>query len=425
MSQEVSFKYRWLNQLLKATGIFLALLYLLNCFTPLRMHYDMIRYFGIEECILMGKDCPPDSAAAQDYLPYGYTALLIVLSKLGILKSFTIVLVNCIYLFTGLYFIKRIFAASLRPSIFFALVLLNWTVMKFTVHPLSEIQFFFFSTASLYFFYVYTTQKKYMPLIFAFVFAGLAFLTRTIGVALVPALLLGICWEHKKELADIVRKNKFVVIALLVAFAGVFIFSKQLGLNHYTGVRSEQFKGKLTTMDILGWHFKEWTEVVVNVPFNRVETYLHGAALPIFVILGIVFFTWFVYVLLRTKAIPFFIKIYLLAYCAIIFYWPFYDPRFWVPVIPMGIAVFLHTPLEFKKITRIISPVLFFVYTALGIFALGYLTYTSFDKKVFSKTQASGVYRNEYETYFYGHTLSDTTTQKNDEFVVHLLKKYN
>ncbi|MBS1596900.1 MAG: hypothetical protein JST75_01655 [Bacteroidetes bacterium] len=423
MSQQTTYKYPWLNQFMKATGFILVVLYLLNCFTPLRMHYDMIRYFGIEECILNG--CPPDSASAQDYLPYGYTGLLIVLSKLGILKSFTIVLVNCIYLFAGLYLIRKIFAASLRPFIFSILVLLNWAVMKFTVHPLSEIQFFFFSTLSLYFFYQHLQQKKFIPLALAFVFAGFAFLTRTIGVALVPALLLGLCWEHKKQLSNIVRKNKVLVLIIALLVAGVFIFSKQLGLNHYTGVRSEQFKGNLTTMDILGWHFKEWTEVILNVPFNRIEMYLGKPTLSIFIILGIIFVGWFVYILLRSNNFPFFIKIYLLAYCAIIFYWPFYDPRFWVPIIPMGTVVMLQTPVELKKITRMVRPPLFFVYTILGIFALAYLTYTSFNKKVFSKTQASGVYRNEYETFFYGKPISDTTTQKNDEFVVHLLQKYN
>jgi hypothetical protein len=225
-------------------------------------------------------------------------------------------------------------------------------------------------------------------------------------------------------LTNIVRKNKLLVIIILLLVAGVFIFSKQLGLNHYTGVRSQQFKGNLTTMDILGWHFKEWTEVILNIPFNRIEHYLGHSALIIFIVLGIGFFGWFVYALIRNNKMPFFIKIYLLAYCAIIFYWPFYDPRFWVPIIPMGIAVLLQAPIEFKKITKLIRPPFAFVYVVLGFFALGYLTYTSFDKKTFSKTQASGIYRNEYETFFYGKPLSDTATQR-DDFVIHLLKEYN
>jgi len=423
MLQQNTYKYSWLNELLKTAAFILAGLYLANCFTPLRMHYDMLRYFGIEECMENG--CPPDSAAAQDYLPYGYTALLLALSKLGILKSFTIVFVNCVYLFTGLYLIKKIFAASMRPFLFFIVALLNWTVMKYTVHPLSEIQFFFFSTVSLYFFYKHTQQRALAPLIFAFIFAGLAFMTRTIGVALVPALLLGLGWEHKKELISLIRRNKILVILILLLIGGVFIFSKQLGLNHYTGVRSDQFKGNLTTADIIMWHFKEWSEVTLNLPFNKIENYIPGnAAKIIFIITGVCFFAWFIFTLIRSATIPFFIKIYLLAYSAIIFYWPFYDPRFWVPVVPMGIAVILHALFNAKRIVKLAYSLLFFVYAVFGLFSLGYLTRTSFDKKVFAKSQASGVYRNEYEIYFYGKPLSDTAKQV-DPFVIHVLKKYN
>ena len=69
-----------------------ALVYLVNCLTPLRLHVDMLRYFAIKDCVELG--CPPDSAAAKDYLPWGYTGLLLFLSKLGILKSFVIVAIN-------------------------------------------------------------------------------------------------------------------------------------------------------------------------------------------------------------------------------------------------------------------------------------------------------------------------------------------
>src|SRR5687767_8080607 len=90
-------------RLLKFASIGLILLYLVNCLTPLRLHVDTIRYFGLKDCF--EGNCPP-GRAENDYLPFGYTALLIILSKFGILKSFTIVLMNCIYLFASLYMLK-------------------------------------------------------------------------------------------------------------------------------------------------------------------------------------------------------------------------------------------------------------------------------------------------------------------------------
>src|SRR4249920_4084895 len=94
------------NRFFKWSVYFLVILFFLNCFTPLRLHYDMLRYFAIKDCI--ESKCPP-GADPNDYMPYGYTALLLFLSKLGILRSFAIVCINCLYLFSGLYFIRKIF----------------------------------------------------------------------------------------------------------------------------------------------------------------------------------------------------------------------------------------------------------------------------------------------------------------------------
>ena len=73
----------------------------------------MLRYFAIKDCIEYG--CPPDSAPAKDYLPYGYTVLLLLPSKPGILRSFTIVLVNCICLFIVLYMVRKMFVFPVSP----------------------------------------------------------------------------------------------------------------------------------------------------------------------------------------------------------------------------------------------------------------------------------------------------------------------
>ncbi len=140
------------------TGL-LAIVYLVNCFTPLRLNVDTVRYFGIKECIEFG--CPPDSDAAKDYFPYGYTALLLIFSKLHILRSFTLVLINCVYLFGALCLIKKIFGAALRTWLFAAVVLLNWTMIKFVTHPLSEMQYLFFSISSIYCFYLWTKTRNY------------------------------------------------------------------------------------------------------------------------------------------------------------------------------------------------------------------------------------------------------------------------
>lgn len=413
--------------LLKGATYLLIIVYLTNCFTPFRMHVDTMRYFAIRDCIEFG--CPEGSDADLDYLPYGYTALLLLLSKLGILNSFALVFINCLYLFAALYFIKKLFNNSLNTFLFFPLVLLSWVIIKFTVHPLSEMQYLFFSMISLYLFYRYTQTKKILLIVGSFVFAGLAFITRSVGISLVAGLVVGLCWQYRKELSSFIKKYKVIVIILALLAVATIVFSKQLGLNHYTGVFTKQFSDKgVNVGKMLGWHFAEWTEITVNTSGVKIQPYFPaGTGKTLFVIAGIVIFASFVYLLFfRKNSTPFIVKSYLFFYFLLMFNWPFYDPRFWVPVLPLIIAVLVYFPWSSfsSKLPRVGMRLTLLVYVVAGVISLSYLTYTSFDKKVFAKKQANGVYRNEYETVFFGRPLSDTAKHI-DSFILKTIKNHN
>lgn len=408
--------FRWSTYLL-------GVVFLLNCFTPLRLHYDMLRYFAIKDCIEL--KCPP-GADPNDYMPYGYTALLLLLSKLGILKSFTIVFVNCLYLFGALFFLKKIFSNILSPYLLFFLVLLNWAVIKFVAHPLSETQYLFFSLASLYSFYLFVRNKNIWHLLLAFLLAGLAFLTRTIGITLVAALLTALIWEYRKQLLNLIKKNGFLLLALILCLSGVLIFSKQLGLNHYTGEMSKQFNEGLRYSDIVFWHFSEWGEIVLNTSrFKVIGFFPTPAGEWLFIIAGILGLGGFIYLcFIRKNSIPFIIKAYLFFYFMLMFNWPYADPRFWMPVIPLIAAVISQTNFSTNRFLKWFSISYFLFYSALGLISLVYLTHTSLNKKELSKTQAKGVYRNEYEMHFFGKTLSDTVTRV-DSNLVNFLNRYD
>lgn len=411
------------EQLIKFIAASLILVYLINCFSPLRLHVDMLRYFAIKDCIELG--CPPDSEAAKDYLPYGYTGLLLLLSKIGLLNSFVIVFINCAFLFGSIYLAKKIFDLSGKTYLFIAMVLLNWTTIKFTTHPLSEMQYLFFSMASLYYFCKFTSTRSFVSLFLSFISAGLAFLTRSVGVALAAALVAGVIWQYKEQLLLLIRKNKVVVLILLIIIAGVAIFSKQLGLDHYTGVFSKQFDEGVGFKDILGWHFTEWSELIVNTSQSKVAAYLPDALSKTgFIVTGIIFFCVFVFLLFRNKKIPFIVKAYLVFYSVLMFNWPFYDPRFWVPVLPLMAAVVIQSSFPVSKLSRGLQVTAFAVYMLIGVVSIGYMTYTSLNKKDFARTQANGVYRNEYETVFFGKPHSDTARHINQE-VLHVIERYS
>lgn len=412
------------QSLFKWAVFVLAGVYLLNCFTPLRLHVDMLRYFAIKDCIELG--CPPDSVAAKDYLPYGYTALLLVLSKVGLLKSFVLVFINCIYLGVSLYLVKKMLPVTVSPFLFMLLVLLNWTAIKFVVHPLSEMQYLFFSVVSLYCFYQFSRNRKLLYLLGAFALGALAFITRTVGIALAAALVFGLLIMYRKELLVLVQKNKFLVAGVALLLIGVVIFSKQLGLNHYTGVFNKQFVEGVTFSKILKWHFTEWSEIVFNISLVKLVPFLSArVAGMLFLLAGIFFYAGFAWLLfIRKNDIPVIIKLYLLFYSLVMFTWPFYDPRFWVPVLPFIALVAARWAADAAGSGRRVLLLYFTAYCLLGIVSAGYLTYTSLDRKVFVRTQANGVYRNEYETFFYGRPESDTATQT-DPVVLDVIKRYD
>jgi hypothetical protein len=420
-----------LNNVIKWAFFAMVAVYLIDCFTPLRLHYDSVRYYAIKDCIEFG--CPPDSAAANDYFPYGYTVLLLILSKLGILKSFSIVLINSVFLLSSLYFLYKVFEGTIPKYLFFFVVMINWLFVKFVTHPLSEMQYLFFSLASVFYYYRFTQQKKIGFLLFSLFLAWLAFMTRTVGVTLVGALAVGLLWEYRVQQIAFFKKNKFLVIGILGGItAALIIFSKPLGINHYGNVLSEHFK-EAPFFKRMGWRFKEWGELFINTPSNKVidkltniNKFAGEASWLAFVAVGFIIFCWFVYkVYFRKNNIPFFIKAYILFYCIIMFNWPFNDPRFWVPIMPIIAAVVLQALFaDDNKILKGMSTALLIVYIALGAFASGYMIYTSLNKEVFAKTQAKGTYRSEYEIHFYGKPLSDTVTSV-DKDVIELLKRYD
>ena len=204
---------------------FLIAIYFIDCFTPLRLHFDSVRYYLIKDCIEIG--CPPDSEQAKDYFPYGYTANLLILSKLGILTSFTVVFTNSAFLLGGLYFLGKVFKKTVSPYMLFIVVLLNWLFVKFVTHPLSEMQYIFFSLASVYFFYKFTQERKIPQLLLTLLFGWLAFVTRTVGVTLICAIGVGLIWEFKEQQLSFLKKNKILVSVVLIAIViALIIFSR-------------------------------------------------------------------------------------------------------------------------------------------------------------------------------------------------------
>ena len=209
-----------------------------------------------------------------------------------------------------------------------------------------------------------------------------------------------------------VKKNKILFAGITIAIAAaVIIFAKVLGIQHYFGVFTTHLK-KAPFFTRLGWHFTEWGEVLLNMPAGKaIEKLPPHLGSALFIITGIIFFGWFCFsFFIKKSSLPFFLKAYVFFYFIIMFNWPFADPRFWVPVIPVMAVVILQWPFEKARRAKIPTYLFLVFYILMGLLSAGFMIYSSFNKEFFAKTQANGVYKKEYEIHFFGKVSRDTST---------------
>jgi hypothetical protein len=389
--------------------------YLVNCFSPLRLEYDSIHYFALKDCLEHA--CPPGFQAASDPHPYGYPLLLWLLSRIGLLHPFTIAFVNLLYLAGALYFTGKLFQqkektvyANRKLEWGVILLLLNYPFIKFFAYPMSEMQYLFFSCGCLFFFRLYSDRgMRPGALAMAILFACLATLTRTVGILLFPALLAGLAWLHRVML---MRYWKIAVLAVIVAVTGVIMVGK-MGPGLYMNSIWHAGPGWVV---LLRDHLAEWGQLMLNVPIGKIAGIGEGEMRWLAVVVGILLIYAVSYQFIRQrKKVPVAAGVYLVLYSVLIFYWPFFDVRFWIPAAPLIVMILLYGtyPGYFRLVV--------IVYVLAGIGAVGYSTYTAFNRHALARSQAGGRYRNEYETFFFGKPTGDTAVQV-DPYVLHVLE---
>jgi len=247
-------------------------------------------------------------------------------------------------------------------------------------------------------------------LILAILFAGLAMLTRTVGIVLLPALLAGLIWHHRVVLA---RYRKVIGLTVLLAVAGAVAFWKGPDLGLYMNSVRSSGPG---WMVLLREHLAEWGQLLLNAPVGKIAGIGRGATIWLFLAAGLFLIFAVSYSLVRRrKKVPVAAGVYLVLYSLLIFYWPFFDMRFLIPVAPLVVMILLYG----RSVRGFRLPAA--LYILAGVVAMGYSIYTAFDKEALARTQAGGRYRNEYEIYFFGKPLRDSVAPA-DPYVLHILE---
>ena len=166
---------------------------------------------------------------------------------------------------------------------------------------------------------------------------------RKIGITLIPVLVWIVLTrtEVRRRLMHLSVGMKAAIGAVAVLATGIvvwlfFIVSMMRRFamieNASTALRGHTVVDSVSS--ILAFHFKELGEIAINFPFPALGPMIQrlvpfvGAAVFLLVLGGLVS---------RRRQLGV-VDIFFISYGTVILVWPFYDPRFWLPVLPFLVA---------------------------------------------------------------------------------------
>jgi hypothetical protein len=265
--------------------------------------------------------------------------------------------------------------------------------------------------------------------------AVLAYQTRTIGLMLFPALGLAVFFHpsHASFTARLARNGKklsgFLVLGLMaLTAAGVLLSGTSWFQSQFVSPDS-YFQSMLARFQAhspagflrtnLSYRALEAGELSLNAPQNKFP-----AVTPLYYVAGIL--TWLavligmVQLMAGKKARILFY--YFLPYTGILLIWPYYDARFWLPVMPvMALAVWTFVSRLGKVVMA--GRIYLGLYLAVGLVALGYSTRLTFSGEQFSERFGDGTLKMSYR-YAQGSDLPVDTTAL-DPLAVRLLEAFD
>jgi hypothetical protein len=335
--------------------------------------------------------------------PPGYPALLAILLRLGLAHSWVIVGLNMVFLSVGLFaayslLIREFFEDRAVVLIICSFFLLSYVVVKHSTIPLTDVPFFCCSMCCV----SVMSQTTNMDSNWRFVvLAGAAWLSavaaitvRTVGVALFPPLVFMIVssLQFKSVLKRFSFRTKLiiVVVSVFVATGTMVVFAKTPYCRIFIALVK---KAKISTLvlQILSYRLTELGELFGNLPMTKVPTELH-VVVPW---MGLLLFllTLFGLASKRRKISP--TEVFLVCYMGILFAWPYYDARFWLPVIPLLIAYSV-LAVRSLRFPRVVVTIYCIVFATLGFGAIAYSTRISFAGSKFPDKYGDGYLRPTY-----------------------------
>ena len=317
--------------------LLLVLLYGLNAFGNLRLNNDAIAL--LSSAVSSAQGSGQVFRGHSTVFPPGYPFLVELQLRSGIASSYSLVLLNSVFLWVGVVcfvlLLRTSFSLSAPVSLLFgAFVMLNWIIIKHTPLPLTDIPYFGLALLSLWVMERARTARMDGVALSLFLLGGLLIFAsigvRRVGISLLPVWIAALATRRDwvERLLSAPRLVQIAVaVALLVAIGtlGAWFYSTAT-LRDYPAL-SEYFAYTIhNPMSVPVLRASEAGEAVLNIPKAKMP-------LPIFVLFGAIAVVLSLIGLLQRRRLGL-IETYFLAYAAILIVWPWPDPRYLIPIIP-------------------------------------------------------------------------------------------
>lgn len=392
-------------------------IYFLQAATPLRLHPDTVVFLSVAETAEHGGGFLYHGQPTV--FPPGYPALLALLIRLHLAQVWVIVSLSVLSVVMGLFAVRYIllsegFGEHVALGVCI-LSLLSFVFVKYSAIPLSDTLYFGLSMCCL------AAMKR--PRFACAVLLIASVCVRRVGIALIPAMLYLLIFGCDLR-AHVLRLSSRMkgAVALLAASAGALVACVIYGTSTLRDFTASLKNHALTDMAfrIVTHRLQELGEIAVNVP---------AAALPpigqnLLTAVGVLVLSLVCGgVALRRRQFGV-VEAYFIAYVAIIFVWPFADPRFWLPVIPLLIA---YSGLSLRRLAQGAMAREFLrgyvvLYAVIGLVALASSTALTFSGSKFPDAYA---YEEFHATYCAAwHCQGNFDATKVDQDGLHLLRTY-
>ena len=326
--------------------------YLAQILSPLRLNTDAYRFLSMAFSVVEGHGFLVDGK--PDVYPEGCPLLLGGLIRLGLGSTLWINACNILCVLASALLFHRLLwlDPAMTPGarlLLAVLPLASWVCVKHATIPLSENPYLALSYAALLALSFAGRAEGWKAcgwFALALVAALAAFRVRTIGLSLVVTTVASAFLhpEVRAALAGHLPRSQggrisAVAAALLLLGAGaLFIWQHQTAKAAQSAAPAYLLQQKdgaargvaallLFTLNV---HTRELGEIFLNLPQSRIPTFplVFLAAGGFVLVLGVAGLTR-----LARRFPP--LAIYAVLYTGIILIWPFYDPRFWLPLIPV------------------------------------------------------------------------------------------